>query len=127
MERLSSYFQEFVFAASVHDEMSSQCVCRACEVGAKDCMKKRNGGETFKCRWQVQRHQCSVPSCAQMGGVCKHPFSWSDVCVSVGIASVEDVSILPKSLCTRHYHLVSSNLLSRNGCSFESVTPDYCF
>ena len=66
MERLSSDLQEFVFAASsVLDEMSSPCVCRACEVSAKDCMKKRNGAEAFKCRWQVQRHQCSVPSCTQ--------------------------------------------------------------
>ena len=34
-------------ASSVLDEMSSQCVCRACEVSAKECMKKINGGEAI--------------------------------------------------------------------------------
>ena len=83
MERLSSDLQEFVFAASVLDEMSSQCVCRACEVSAKDCMKKRNGGEAFKCRWQVQRHQYSVPSCTQMGSVCIPLVGTTFVCLLV--------------------------------------------
>ena len=73
MERLYSNLQEFVFAASLLEEMSSQCVCRACEVSAKHRMKEKNNGEAFKCRWQVQRHQCSVLSCTQMGSVCKYP------------------------------------------------------
>ena len=65
LEGLVACVQASFMEDSTHTHGKAVRVCRACEVSAKDCMKKRNGAEAFKCRWQVQRHQYSVPSCTQ--------------------------------------------------------------
>ncbi len=36
-----------------------QCVCRACEMSAKDCMKKNHNGESYRLRWSWV-HQAKI-------------------------------------------------------------------
>ena len=70
LESLSSYFQEFVFAAAVLDEIESisVSVTRITPWKGLLCMDGR-------C---MQRHQFSVDSDSQIGNVCKHLcFSYS--------------------------------------------------
>ena len=51
------------------DIASEQCVCRACELSSKDCMKKGDSGDVYRFRWQVQRELCSVPSCSAVSNI----------------------------------------------------------
>ena len=48
-------------------------------------MKKRDSGEVYRFRWQVQRELCSIPSCSAVSNMQKHPFTWRDICNTIGI------------------------------------------
>ena len=69
-------------------------------------MKKRDSGEVSRFRWQVQRELCSVPLCFAVSKIQKHPFTWRDICNTIGIASIACDPVLHKALCTNHYQLV---------------------
>ena len=40
-----------------------------------------------------------VPFSAAMAKVCKHPFSWTEICSSTKIASIDYDSVEQKQLC----------------------------
>lgn len=115
-ERLSEDLQKFLLDVSALGEGCGQCVCRACEVSAKDCMKKWESGTVYKLRWQTQSIDCSVPSCSQKCSIRKHPFSWGDICSAVGIASIQCDQSLLQPLCTNHYQLVYRFINAHNVC-----------
>ncbi len=105
-ERFNEELQSFLLDNSGLEKiLNEQCVCRACEASMKECMKKRDNGEVFKPRWQVQIDLCCVPSCTAMASIHKHPFSWTDICSSIENESIYSDS-LQKPLCSTHYQLV---------------------
>ena len=68
----------------------------------KECMRKRDNGEVFRLRWQVQRELCCVPSCSAMARIHKHPFSWTEIYSSTKIESINGDLVEQKPLCFSH-------------------------
>ena len=52
-----------------------------------------DNSEVFRLTCQVQRDLCHVPSCSAMANICKHPFSWIEICSSTKIASIDCDSV----------------------------------
>ena len=74
--------------SGIEEVESEQCVCQACEENMKNCMRKRD-----MVRWQIQRDTCCVSSCSVMASIRKHPFSWTEMCSSTKIASIDCDSV----------------------------------
>ncbi len=83
-DRFSSNLRNFLGTSEDLEIENRQCVCRACEVSAKDCMKKNHNGEAYRLRWRVQIDRCSVPACSIDADIRRHAFSWRDICDSRG-------------------------------------------
>lgn len=89
---------------------SNRCVCRACEVSAKECMKKNINEEVYRLRWHSKRDKCSIPLCPHTADIFKHTFSWQDICDSIGITSELDLNVRNQPLCSSHYQAVYRTL-----------------
>ena len=101
---MNYYIEAHCRTASVHvdsceiEEIESESVCvRHVNEGVYEV---EDNGEEFRLRWQAQRDLCCVPSfSATMVNICKHPFSWTEICSSTKIASIDCDSVEQKKLC----------------------------
>ena len=75
-------------------------------------MKKRDSGEVYRFRWQVQRELCSIPSCSAVSNIQKHPFTWRDICNTIGIGRS-----CKKGCATRGWSCLKAEQKCGPGCS----------
>lgn len=91
---------------------AGHCVCRACELSTKECVRKRDKGAEYKLRWEASHGSkiCGVPDCSQLSSIIKHPFSQADICRLVDPDGSHglDGSDLPEplALCSKHYQQI---------------------
>ena len=55
------------------------CVCKACKVNLRQCLKKKANGEPYKLRWQKASVKCCIPACENKSSADNHLFSLQDI------------------------------------------------
>ena len=98
------------------------CVCKACELNIRQCIKKRNNEEPFTLRWQKRSVKCCIPTCTNKPSVDNHPFSFEEISDYVGTTFVCPSST-QKPLCNKHYQLVYHQ---KNTSKIQSVSCHVC-
>ena len=111
---LLKFFNEVVMIESP----GAVCVCKACELNIRQCIKKRNNEEPFTLRWQKRSVKCCIPTCTNKPSVDNHPFSLEEIFDYVG-TTFACPSSTQKPLCNKHYQLVYHQ---KNTCKIQGVS-----
>ena len=121
-QKWSVELQTFLMEVTVLMKCDDVCVCKACEVNVRQCLKKKGNGEPYKLRWQKTSVRCCVPACENNSSVDNHPFSVQEIFDSIGTTPECDPDS-QKPLCIRHYQMVYRH---KNASRVQDITCCVC-
>ena len=112
------WFQTFLIEVAV----LMICVCKACEVNVRQCLKKKANGEPYKLRWQKTNVEMLHSCMWNKSSADNHPFSLQEIFDIIGTSPECDPDS-QKPLCIWYYKLVYRH---KNASRVQDITCCVC-